>query len=127
MIASRRQRMDTDKRILVVEDDDVFARLVSILLVKEGYHVMVAPDGLTALELLSQFQPHLICLDLYLPEVNGWEFLNQYTNQTSSPVPIIVFSARTVAIQSLVGITGFFQKPFDLSLFVAAVNQCFQT
>lgn len=118
--------MDSDRRILVVEDDDIFARLVSILLVKEGYRVMVAPDGLTALELLSQFQPHLVCLDLYLPEVNGWEFLTQYTLQTSSPVPIIVFSARIVAIQTLPSVAAFFQKPFDLYLFLAAVNQYLQ-
>jgi len=116
--------MDIDKRILIVEDDDVFSRLVSILLVKEGYRVMVAPDGLTALEVISQFQPHLICLDLYLPEVNGWEFLNQYAHITSPPSPIIVFSARTVAIQTLPGVTGFFQKPFDMFIFLAAVNQC---
>lgn len=118
--------MDTDKRILIVEDDDVFARLILILLVKEGYRVMVSPDGSMALDLLSQFQPHLIGLDLYLSEVNGWEFLEQYTHQTSAPVPVIVFSARAVPAQSFNGVKGFFQKPFDLFVFLAAVNQYLQ-
>ena len=118
--------MESKGRILIVEDDTAFANLVRRALQQEGYEATVASDGLTAVELLRTFKPQLVCLDMYLPELNGWEFLKKYAVYLAPHVPIIAVSAANVDRASLQGVSEFLQKPFDLTILLKTIDRLLQ-
>ncbi len=64
-------RSSLQNRVLVVDDERHIARLLEFVLTKEGYTVKVAHDGASALRLLDEFEPHLVILDLVLPDMPG--------------------------------------------------------
>ncbi len=82
--------MKEAKKILLVEDDPTLSDAFSILLEKEGYEIENAFDGKEALDVLNDFEPDIILLDLLMPVMDGREFLKAFKNYNQ--VPIIVFS-----------------------------------
>jgi two-component system sensor histidine kinase/response regulator len=60
-------------RILIVEDEPELAELLDGFLQRNGFSTRIAGDGLTACRLTEEFRPHLILLDILLPELDGWE------------------------------------------------------
>ena len=114
------------RKILVVDDDRKIVELVRLYLEKDGYRVLVAYDGLKALELARQKRPDLIVLDLLLPEIDGLDVCRIL--QTESKVPIIMLTAKTTEEDRLVGLElgadDYVTKPFsprELVLRVQAV------
>ena len=103
--------------ILVVDDDSAIREFVEMALRDEGYDVMVANDGLVALNIVKQSQVHLILLDMRMPVMDGWAFLNAYQQQVPVPrAPVIAFSANNRAISETTGdVVEFIPKPFDLN------------
>jgi len=82
--------------ILLVEDDTVLREELQAALEQDGYRVLLADDGQTALSVLSQLQPHLILLDLMMPVVSGWEVLAAIEQSPAlSSIPVVVMSAYT--------------------------------
>ncbi len=81
------------QKILIVEDEVSLSDAYDTLLKQAKYDVMVAHDGKDALEKAASFKPHLILLDLRMPEMDGVEFLKQYDLVSDHPdVKVIVFS-----------------------------------
>ena len=79
--------------ILIVEDDEFLRSLTAKRLEKEGYHIAVAVDGESALNVAVETKPALILLDLLLPGVDGFEVLKRIRqNEVVKKVPVIVFS-----------------------------------
>ena len=79
--------------VLVIEDDPKAADLLHIYLSEAGYEVVIAKDGLEGLEQVKQVAPDAIILDVFLPEVDGWEFLTQLkSDPTTKDVPVIIVS-----------------------------------
>jgi len=115
--------VESKGRILVVDDDLAFANLICRALENEGYVAALASDGLTALEMLRTFRPDLVCLDMYLPEISGWDFLKKYAVFLEPHVPIIAVSAANVDRASLNGVSEFLQKPFDIVLLLNTVDR----
>lgn len=72
---------NTTYRIAVIEDEPSLRNLYEIKLGLEGFQVQTAKDGLEGLELTRTFQPHLMLLDLMMPEMNGDEMLQQLRGQ----------------------------------------------
>jgi CheY-like chemotaxis protein len=68
-------------RVLVVNDDLRLAESVGSLLQDEGYETRIARDGLAAIETLSEWPADLVLLDLMMPHLNGWEFLERRANE----------------------------------------------
>ncbi len=105
----------TKRKILVVDDDRKIVELVRLYLEKDGYRVLVAYDGLKALELARQRRPDLIVLDLMLPGVDGLDVCRIL--QAESEVPIIMLTARTTDEDKLVGLElgadDYITKPFN--------------
>jgi DNA-binding response OmpR family regulator len=101
--------------ILVVDDDKKIVDLVSLYLRKEGYTVLVAPDGRAALDSARQQHPDLIVLDLLLPEVDGLNVCQ--TLREESQVPIIMLTARSTDEDKLLGLDlgadDYLTKPFS--------------
>src|SRR5262245_52336390 len=85
------------KKILIIEDDPVMAHVCQRLLTKQDYSVAVACDGARGLELLTDFQPNLVLLDLMMPKANGVEVLTRIrTQEALQNLPVIVFTNACV-------------------------------
>jgi DNA-binding response OmpR family regulator len=105
------------KRVLVVDDDEDMQDLLREALETESYEVMIAQDGLIALEVLEHIKPDLILLDLMMPRMDGSAFAKELRHRGLVPsVPIIVVSADVNAKQKIetMGADGYITKPFDL-------------
>ena len=84
------------QKILIVEDDQQLQLAYSIILKKEGFDVVTAGDGRQALELCKSDRPHLILLDIRMPNMGGLEFLEHYQQLPVQTAKIIAFSNMEV-------------------------------
>jgi two-component system KDP operon response regulator KdpE len=103
-------------KILVVDDEPPIRKLLRMGLTSQGYHVLDAPNGKTALELLAK-QPDLVILDLGLPDTEGLELLRRIRYRDRN-LPIVVLSSRgdeagKVAALDL-GADDYMTKPFGM-------------
>jgi two-component system, chemotaxis family, chemotaxis protein CheY len=116
-------------QILVVEDDEAIRGLVSEVLRDDGYDVTEASNGAEALEYVGEHRPDLIVLDLMMPVMDGWQFVEAYQKTTCSPmVPIVVTSAshdlpRTAERLQTYGVRTCIAKPFDVDGLLALVER----
>ncbi|HIC93167.1 MAG TPA: response regulator transcription factor [Anaerolineae bacterium] len=112
-------------KILVVDDDRKIVELVRLYLEKDGYRVLVAYDGLKALELARQRRPDLIVLDLMLPQLDGLDVCRILRGE-GNKVPIIMLTAKTAEEDKLVGLDlgadDYVTKPFSPRELVARVR-----
>lgn len=84
--------------ILLVEDNEMNRDMLSRRLKRKGFEVVCAPDGLTALEMVSEDSPDLILMDMSLPEMDGWECTkNIKARPELNRIPIIGLSAHAMA------------------------------
>jgi CheY-like chemotaxis protein len=112
--------------ILVVDDDPAILELISQILMDEGYHVLTASDGRTALTLARNQPPNLILLDLMMPEMNGWQVIAALqTTQQTRAIPVVLISARRGLAETAsdLGVTAYLEKPFELDELLACVRQ----
>jgi CheY-like chemotaxis protein len=112
--------MVNTKRVLIVEDDVAMSVLINRILVRAGYNVQHVLDGLSALKMVDVFLPDAIVLDMYLPKLNGWEFVAHY-RQTNQVTPIVATSAAALDFATLQGIQAFVAKPFRSQELINAV------
>jgi CheY-like chemotaxis protein len=116
-------------QILVVEDDDAIRGLVSELLREDGYEVSEASNGAEALAFVGQQCPDLIVLDLMMPVMDGWQFVEEcHRSQSCDEVPIVVTSAshdlpRTAERLRSFGVRTCLAKPFDVDGLLALVER----
>jgi two-component system, chemotaxis family, chemotaxis protein CheY len=116
-------------QILVVEDDAAIRALVSEVLRDDGYDVCEATNGAEALEYVGEHRPDLIVLDLMMPVMDGWTFVEECRRQSRcSEVPIVVTSAshdlpKTADRLRSYGVRTCLAKPFDLDGLLALVER----
>jgi two-component system OmpR family response regulator len=112
------------KKILAIDDEKKIVDIVRAYLEREGYQVMVAYDGKSALELARHQLPDLIVLDLMLPEISGWDVCRILRQE--SDVPIIMLTARDETTDKIVGLElgadDYVTKPFDPKELVSRVK-----
>lgn len=88
--------MEQSYKILVVDDDPYILMSLEFLMKKNGYEVMVARNGTEALELVDKQIPHLVLLDIMMPDVDGYEICKYIKSSTSLKNTKVVFmSAKT--------------------------------
>ncbi len=114
-------------KILVVDDETYIVELVKFNLEKEGYRVIVAYDGIHALEIVREENPHLILLDIMLPSMDGLEVcrtLKQDPNYNT--IPIIMLTAKGDEFDTVLGLEmgadDYIKKPFSPREMVARVK-----
>jgi CheY-like chemotaxis protein len=84
-------------RILLVEDNELNREALSRRLLRRGYEVVVAADGLSALALAGSVQPDVILLDLGMPEIDGWECARRLKQDpATATIPIIALTAHAM-------------------------------
>ena len=115
--------MSQQVRVLVVDDEPLIRALVTIAFEAEGFHVDTAADGAEALARACQQPPQAIVLDLMMPVMDGWDFLEAWQGQPSSQtVPIVVMSAGyRRGERPPPHVQAFVTKPFDIDQLVATV------
>lgn len=106
------------KRVLVIDDDLPLRGMLAAALRQHGFQVLLAGDGAEGQRALTIHNPDVVLLDLAMPDVNGWDFLQrlQETGHLGN-VPIIVLSAHVrVEPQALLrmGVAAILPKPFNL-------------
>ena len=114
------------KRILVVEDDDTIRDLITEILQSAGYRVERASDGLQALVKVSVSRPDIIVLDLMMPVMDGWTFLEHFRkNPECSGTPVVVTSAYHTPSKTAreLPVQAFLAKPFDMDTLVGVVER----
>ncbi|MCJ7623970.1 MAG: response regulator [Anaerolineaceae bacterium] len=109
----------TNARLMIVEDDADISNMLRIYFSSQGYSVDVAPNGNIALEKTRQLMPHLIILDIMLPDIDGYEVCrNLRLNTRTSHIPVIFLTQkdeRSDRLQGLeLGVDDYITKPFDI-------------
>lgn len=116
--------MVNKQKILIVDDDENIAELISLYLTKECFETSIVYDGESALEAVKTFQPNLILLDLMLPGIDGYQVCREV--RSSSSVPIIMLSAKGEIFDKVLGLElgadDYMEKPFDTKELVARVK-----
>ncbi len=119
--------------ILVVDDDPAILQGVADLLVLNGYQVLLAPNGLAALSVLSQERPELIVSDITMPEMDGYRFFEAIrSNPAWASIPFIFLTARgqltDIRSGQRMGADAYVTKPFEpLDLLIAIENRLKRT
>ena len=112
-------------RVLVVDDDEGIAELLATALRYEGFRVEVATTGRTALTAATSFRPHLIVLDVMLPDLDGFEVQRRLAADRPR-VPILFLTARETTEAKVHGLTmgadDYVTKPFSLEELIARVH-----
>jgi two-component system KDP operon response regulator KdpE len=111
-------------RVLIVDDEPPIRKLLRMGLTAQGYHVLEAPNGKTALELLEQ-RPDLVILDLGLPDVQGFDLLRTIRARNEQ-VPIVVLSSRGDEVAKVaaldLGADDYVTKPFGTEELLARMR-----
>lgn len=116
--------MAVKQRILIVDDDENIADLISLYLTKECYETSIVNDGESALREVKDFKPNLILLDLMLPGIDGYQVCREVRKDNN--VPIIMLSAKGETFDKVLGLElgadDYIIKPFDSKELVARVK-----
>ena len=121
--------MNTQLRILSIEDDPEMRGLIQLIFERQGHRVIGAKRGDFGLEFLRSMKPDVLLLDLMLPDVDGWEIYRQIKKDPElSKLAIIIVSARSQTLDAangneVMGDDRFIEKPFSVQSLIDAVNE----
>ena len=104
------------KKILVIDDDRINAKIVKLNLAKEGFHVETAFDGDEGLALLPAVNPDLIILDVNMPNMNGYTFMleiQKFAQHKETPVLVLTAHADVKPIFKFNGVKDYLVKPIN--------------
>ena len=119
---------DAGPLVLIVDDDERLREYVRVNLQAEGYVVREAASAAEGLAALGEQSPDLILLDVMMPQVDGWEMLQQIHEHTGvGAIPVIMFSGkvdeRSASEAESRGAQGFIGKPFDPRSLIESTKQ----
>ena len=116
--------MAVKQKILIVDDDNNIAELISLYLTKECYDTKFVNDGEQALIAFEHYKPNMLLLDLMLPGIDGYQVCREI--RAKSDVPIIMLSAKGEVFDKVLGLElgadDYILKPFDSKELVARVK-----
>lgn len=112
------------EKILVVDDDINICELLRLYLEKEGYTVVIANDGETAVTTFNEQKPDLVLLDIMLPRLDGWQVCREI--RKTSDKPIIMVTAKGETFDKVLGLElgadDYVVKPFDAKEIIARIK-----
>ncbi len=115
------------KRILVIDDIGVILDLVEFLLQMEGYDVVTATDAASALAQIETTKPDLILLDIMMPTMSGYEFIEQLRQRQNhyATIPIMLLTVKEHTPEELeqLGVAGYLRKPFHQQDLLSKINE----
>jgi DNA-binding response OmpR family regulator len=127
--------METRKRILLVDDEQINLEFFDVMLSKLGFEIRQADNGLDALEIVKRWKPDLVMLDNVMPKLSGWEVTKILkTNEEYrdfADIPIIMFSAMDDVKDKVEGLElgadDYITKPFNFSEVLARIRAILRT
>ena len=119
--------MNSDKKILIIEDDELMIKILKFILNKEGYQLSVVMDGLSAVEQIHSINPDMVITDLMLPYKSGLEVI-RFVKENFEKTPIIVLSSlgeeeHSVSEAFKLGADDFIAKPFNPNELILRVKR----
>jgi two-component system, OmpR family, response regulator len=112
-------------RILLVDDEPHILQFLELGLVNEGFEIRTAPDGITAITLAQQFNPHIIILDVMMPGTDGFEVCRML-KKSDSEIAIIMLTAKDEVDDRVKGLTigadDYLVKPFSFDELLARIR-----
>ena len=112
------------EKILIVDDDTNICELLRLYIEKEGFNVVIANDGATAVKTFREQQPDLMLLDIMLPKLDGWQVCREI--RKISDKPIIMLTAKGETFDKVLGLElgadDYIVKPFDTKEVVARIK-----
>lgn len=117
----------TNKKVLIVDDEEHIRELIKFNLKKEGYDIEVAINGVEALNIIREIKFDLILLDLMLPEIDGLEVCKQIRrNEETSDIPVMMITAKGEEFDKVLGLElgadDYITKPFSIRELMARVK-----
>lgn len=116
--------MLSKQKILIVDDDENIAELISLYLTKECFDTMMVHNGEEALSAFERYSPNLVLLDLMLPGIDGYQICREI--RAKSNTPIIMLSAKGEVFDKVLGLElgadDYIIKPFDTKELIARVK-----
>ena len=116
--------MQTNSKVLVVDDDVNICELIRLCLEKESFQPIIANDGIHALELFKSEAPSLVLLDIMMPKVDGWQVCREI--RRISAIPIIMLTAKGETFDKVLGLElgadDYIVKPFDSKELIARIK-----
>ncbi len=111
---------DRKAKILVADDDEMSRRLLEAVLTPKGYEVILAKDGIEALNIALTQAPDLIILDIMMPGMDGYRALNKIKEDDSTAnIPVLMITAvgydYNIKLANQLGASGYITKPIDLA------------
>lgn len=116
--------MTINQRVLVVDDDKNICEIIRLYLEKEGFEVVIAGDGQTAVDLFKQKTPSVVVLDVMLPKMDGFQVCREI--RRVSNIPIIMLTAKGETFDKVLGLElgadDYMVKPFENKELVARIK-----
>lgn len=115
-----------EKRILIVDDDDPIRMLLLTVLRKRGFRVDSARNGEEAVEKSRQCRYSIVLLDLMMPRMSGYEYLEQVEKWPADQRPIVIVLTAGTEPRDLNPsiVAGTIRKPFDIELLIDTIDAC---
>lgn len=116
---------DYSKNVLIVEDEQALCDLLADVLEGEGHTARKAANGRDALQLIAVKRPDLIFLDMMMPVMDGWQFLNELRAKPEwAEIPVVLMTAvyDMSNLERKTGARAILSKPFDIELIIEAVR-----
>jgi DNA-binding response OmpR family regulator len=126
------KKVDANRRILIIEDDESLATLLAVLLTRNGFSVWVAPTGKEGLLLAEQYNCDLILSDIDLPDLDGFEICRHMKASSKyQQVPLVLMSGRHPEENEKkafkYGAVDFLAKPFQVDELVNRLTRHIKT
>jgi two-component system alkaline phosphatase synthesis response regulator PhoP/two-component system response regulator VicR len=120
------------RKILVVDDERHIVRLVEVNLTRAGYDIVVAYDGIEALEVVKKEKPDMIVLDVMMPRMDGFEVLKKLqADESTQNIPVIMLTAKAQDADIFKGwssgVSSYLTKPFNPRELLTFVERIFQS
>ena len=116
------------RRILIVDDDEIMADVLSVRLSQQGFRTTIAENGEQALAMARVERPHVILLDLRLPDVDGFEVCRELSDsEETSEIPVIIVSGLehpdVIRRSRAAGCHYYLRKPYDPNALLTLIQQ----
>lgn len=116
--------MENRPLILAIDDEESMLKLLRTSLPLEGYDIVTASDGVSALELLEESKPDLVILDIMMPGLDGFQVLNLIRQRSSVPVIMLTAKDEEIYLQRalVAGADDYVRKPFNIQILIARIK-----
>lgn len=117
----------SEKKVLIIEDDQDIIDVIEFNLKKEGFSVISSKNGIDGLEKIKKLKPDIVVLDVMLPGIDGFSILrNVKIDKEISSIPIIMLTARDCEIDKINGLESgaddYISKPFSIRELIARIK-----